>query len=280
MILRGADMRWSISSLNPAVRRAWLCRIAWNIALFLSLMAASPVAATSMQDEGTPPPAAIPGVAEQTRLFDDLPILLDRIGRVPVGRITFESDASLSSEFIRVPLVAVVEKGTFDVTVDGVVTNVGPLDRIHIAGNARTRIKNIGSTTGSWIAVAQLGTETSDDFALWVAPETEPSPGVLTNARALKVLIREVRAPKLLSVDLLDIPAGMAVDSLDLDGSTATKSLIVVVVKGAIQPSDGDRLAEGESVELAIDDAPTAWRAVSASSTTLLIVRVAEAPAD
>jgi hypothetical protein len=220
----------------------------------------------------------VPGVAEQERLFDDIPVLLDRLGRVPVGQITFDPGATLSSDLIGVPIFAVVEQGTFAVTVDGEVTSLGPLDQIEIEGDASTTIENVGSTTGSLIAVAQLSVDTFDAFALWVAPATEPAPGIVTNALALTISLVDVLSPKLLSVDLLDIPAGMTVDSLDFDGSTATESLVVVVVKGAIQPGNGETVPTGEAIELSADETDSGWHVVGGKATTLLIIRVASPP--
>src|SRR4051794_13945246 len=136
-MLRGADMRRSILSLNPVV---WSCRIALMLVIVGPLAATSTVALASFQDSATPPPVMVPGIAEQKRLFDDVPVLLDRLGRVPVGRIRFEPGATLAPKFLVVPIFAVVEKGTFEVTVDGVVTKVGPLDRIEIEVDSRTSV--------------------------------------------------------------------------------------------------------------------------------------------
>lgn len=250
------------------------------LAISLPLAAVSPVAAASFQDAATPPPATVPRVAEQQRIFDDLPVLLDDLGRVPVGRITFEPGATLSSDLIVVPIFAVVEKGTFEVTIDGVVTTLGPLDHIEIEGDSRTQIENIGPTNGSWVAVAQLSMDTFADFDLWVSTDFELTPGIVTVALAPMQSIRDRLALRLLSVDLLDIPTGMTVDSLDFDGSTATESLVVVVVEGDIHPSNDETIDDGEVIELSADEMDIGWRAIGAKAATLLIFRVAEAPED
>lgn len=192
-------------------------------------------------------PAALSTIdtSRTQRLFEQIPSTSDNFGRVPLSRPTFAPGAELAAGLLSGPLVAIVEAGSFDVTIDGSTVSVGPGDTFAVKDGETLSAANIGVDWGAWLILLQ-GRAEREDSGYATMPGTFPYSLVCAEREGClpegithwllfpqQSLVQRL-APATFTLDRIELAHGSEIDSLDLGGDSGTVAVYFYVEFGAI----------------------------------------------
>jgi hypothetical protein len=177
----------------------------------------------------------------QESLISDTPGLLDTLGRAPIGQLTFAPGASLPEEFLFGPMIALVESGTFDVSVgdDAAPFPVAPGDRIDVSDLSAVTATNTGASEGAWLVLGLVDLSMSPSTWLfspaWWLSRQSPAPGVEWRYLFADQDIVNRYAEVQFALDRVTLAPGAMLTESALQNATTTRAVWLFVEAGAIE---------------------------------------------